>query len=273
MASAEPGANRLLGVGEVGVEAESAVPARETSEWRVGWLPFAALFVGSLVLISAEWGQPFLPEVTLVLAAIAVAALVAIRQYVTQREMIRLQLDLREAHDELALLASRDALTATANRRASGATLTEELERADRYRRSLSLLFLDIDHFKAINDSLGHAAGDQVLAEFASTVKSCLRPADTLSRWGGEEFVVVLPETGCDKAARAAERIRARVEEHRFPLGEDGELTCSIGVAAYPGEADDVNGLIDVADRAMYEAKRHGRNRVVSASTPLVAHG
>ena len=163
---------------------ETFVPSREQSEERVGWLPFAALAVGSLILISAMWGDAFIPRISIVLFAIGLAALIAARQYVTQKEMIRLQHELREAQAELILLASRDTLTATANRRVIGEALSSEVERATRYHHDLSVLFLDIDHFKAINDGLGHSAGDRVLAEIASVLKSCLRPNDTLGRWG-----------------------------------------------------------------------------------------
>jgi diguanylate cyclase (GGDEF)-like protein len=244
---------------------ETVVPTREAAEQPTSWLPFAALAVGSLILLSAERGEKFVPGFSLVLAAVGLAALIATRQYVTQKEMNRLQRELREAHDELAALASHDELTSTTNRRASEVTLADEIERARRYGRDLSVLFLDIDRFKAINDSLGHAAGDRVLAEFASTVESCLRPVDTLGRWGGEEFVAVLPETGAEAATRVAERIRAQVEAHRFPLEDGKDLTCSIGVGSFPGDACDGAALIDVADRAMYEAKRLGRNQVVAA--------
>jgi diguanylate cyclase (GGDEF)-like protein len=244
---------------------ETVVPAREISEQRVGWLPFAALTVGALVLLSSEWNETFL-ELVLVLATIGLAALIAIRQYVTQKEMIRLQSELRQAHDEVAHLANHDALTSTANRRAIKATLAEEAERARRYRRDLSVLFLDIDHFKAVNDRLGHGAGDRVLAEFASIVERCLRPIDTLGRWGGEEFLAVLPETGADDATRVAERILARVEGHRFSCAGGIGLTCSIGSASYPPDATDVAALVEVADRAMYEAKQRGRNRVVTTN-------
>ncbi len=244
---------------------ETIVPRREVFEQKVAWFPFAAIALGSVILLSSEQGEK-LVELTLVLAAIGLAALIAIRQYVTQKEMIRLQLELREAHDQLAEMASRDALTSVANRRAIEATLVDEIERARRYRRDLSILFLDVDHFKSINDRFGHAVGDRVLADFASTVEGCLRPIDTLSRWGGEEFVVVLPETGADDATRAAERIRAGIEAHCFQLEGEERLTCSIGVASFPPDATDTAALIDVADQAMYEAKRLGRNRVVTTN-------
>jgi diguanylate cyclase (GGDEF)-like protein len=244
---------------------ETEVPTREIYEERVGWLPFAALAVGSLILIDAEWGEAFLSKFSVVLAAIGLASLIAARQHITQKEMIRLQRDLRKARDELADLATRDELTSTANRRAIEATLSGEVERARRYGRELSVLFLDIDHFKAINDGLGHAAGDRVLAEFAAAVKSCLRPVDSLGRWGGEEFVIVLPETGADSAARAAERIRAHIAAQCADPDLGTELTCSIGAGSYPADAADVPALIDLADGAMYEAKRLGRNRVAIA--------
>lgn len=246
-------------------------PKREGSEQRVGWLPFATLGIGSLILLSATWDQRFVTEVTLVLAAIGLAALIAIRQYVTQKEMIRLQRELHAAHDELAVLASHDGLTSIPNRRSIEVTLADEVERAQRYARNLSVLFLDIDRFKAINDRLGHAAGDRVLAELARVVKGCLRPVDTLGRWGGEEFVAVLPETGAADAARAAERIRAGVEAHRFPLAGCDQPTCSIGTASYPADALDPSTLIEVADRAMYEAKRLGRNKVVRSACSIPA--
>ena len=244
--------------------AESTVPTREQSEQRVGWLPFAALAVSSLVLITATWKDAVAPQVSIVLSAIGLASLIAFRQYVTQKEMIRLQRDLRQAQAELVVLANYDALTKTANRRVIGQILDKEVERALRYGRDLSVLFLDIDHFKAINDSLGHAGGDRALAEFASVLKSGLRPNDTLGRWGGEEFLVILPETGDEEASQAAERARAQVETHNFLLTGCSQMTCSIGVASYPAEATDPAMLIDLADQAMYEAKRAGRNRVVS---------
>jgi diguanylate cyclase (GGDEF)-like protein len=248
---------------------ETAIPTREIYEQRVSWLPFAALAVGSLILLDAEWGENFMSKFSVVLAAIGLAILIASRQALQQKEMIRLQRDLRATHDELAELATRDALTSTANRRSIESTLKDEIERARRYGRALSVLFLDIDHFKAINDGLGHAAGDRVLADFAAAVNSCLRPVDSLGRWGGEEFVVVLPETGAGNATKAAERIRAHVESLHVPRDSGAEMTCSIGSGSYPADATDLPSLIGLADGAMYEAKRLGRNRVASAAPEL----
>jgi diguanylate cyclase (GGDEF)-like protein len=218
------------------------------------------------------------PIDTLWIAALALFALAGASQKAARPGAPETMVPARETAEQptnwlpFAALASRDALTSTMNRRASEVALADEIERARRYGGDLSVLFLDIDRFKAINDRLGHTVGDRVLAEFASTVKSCLRPVDTLGRWGGEEFVAVLPETGAEEAAAVAERIRARVEAHRFALEDDKDLTCSIGSGSYPGDACDVASLIDVADRAMYDAKRLGRNRLAAAThtSPLL---
>ncbi len=250
---------------------ETSIPLRAPTERKVSWLPFGALLVGSATLLSSQWGNRLVPELSLVVVAIALAALIAVRQYLAQGEMIQLQGELREAHEEMARLASQDPLTAMANRRSFDESLEEELARANRYRRALSILFIDVDHFTAVNDDYGHSAGDGALKELASVIRGCLRPADLPSRWGGEEFVVVLPETGSVEALSAAERIRASVERHEFSFDGDTGLTCSIGASSYPDDAGDARDLLRLADDAVYEAKREGRNRVMAASKPLAA--
>jgi diguanylate cyclase (GGDEF)-like protein len=246
---------------------KGGTPAREITEKRVSWLPFAAIAIGSLGLVRAEV-TGHAQGLSLVLGTSSLALLIAIRQYVTQRQMIKLQGDLQEAHDRLAELANQDSLTSVPNRRSIEVVLADEFQRAQRHGREVSVVFVDIDHFKTVNDTWGHAAGDCVLAEFAHVLESCLRPADTLSRWGGEEFVVVLPETGALGGAATAERIRSRVEAHSFSFGEGQGLTCSIGIAGYPDDAMTPVALVDLADRGMYEAKRLGRNRVEAAPQP-----
>lgn len=250
---------------------ETSIPLRAPIERKVSWLPFGALVVGSAILLSSQWGNRFVPELSLVVVAIALAALIAVRQYLSQGEMIRLQGELREAHEEMTRLASQDPLTAMANRRSFDESLEEELARAERYGRALSILFIDVDHFKAVNDDYGHSAGDGALKELASVIGDCLRPADLPSRWGGEEFVVLLPETACVEALRAAERIRASVEHHAFSFADGVGLTCSIGTSSWPDDAEDAQGLLRLADDAVYGAKRRGRNRVMAASKSLVA--
>jgi diguanylate cyclase (GGDEF)-like protein len=150
------------------------------------------------------------------------------------------------------------------------ARLDQELERAQRYARACSLLFLDLDHFKALNDGYGHAVGDAVLCEFADLVRTHLRGMDTVGRWGGEEFVAILPELSAEDALYLAEAVRTAVAAHTFRIGGGLHLTCSIGLASYPLHAQERDGLLRAADQAMYGAKRFGRNQVRAAHDPAV---
>jgi diguanylate cyclase (GGDEF)-like protein len=139
-----------------------------------------------------------------------------------------------------------------------------ELKRARRHGRSFALLFIDLDHFKRLNDSYGHLAGDDALRSLGRVLRGCLRTIDTVGRWGGEEFVAVLPESDGGDAVATAERIRAVVAEHGFD-GQGLGMTCSIGVASYPEDASSRSKLLDLADAAMYAAKATGRNCTVAA--------
>jgi diguanylate cyclase (GGDEF)-like protein len=156
------------------------------------------------------------------------------------------------------------------NHRAFVAALNQELKRSQRYYRPCALLFLDLDHFKALNDGYGHPAGDAVLQEFSTLVHTLLRGMDTVGRWGGEEFVALLPETDTEGALAAAERIRAAVAAHIFAPGGGVRLTCSVGIAAYPFDSEERDGLLRAADQAMYGAKKLGRNQVRTANDPAV---
>ena len=168
-----------------------------------------------------------------------------------------------------------DTLTAVNNRRFFDQRLGEEVAAARRNLRPLSCMLLDIDHFKRVNDTYGHQMGDQVLREIAAVIRAQLRSGDVLSRYGGEEFSVLLSQTGADGALEIAERIRRSIEEHRFALSrnEQGEtqfsVTISIGIATFNPEHDPhsikMNGdvLLGYSDRALYDAKARGRNRVV----------
>ena len=156
-------------------------------------------------------------------------------------------------------LATHDSLTNALTRRHLTEVCQQELERCSRHNRVMSVLLIDIDHFKSINDSKGHQAGDRVLMQFASAVHTLLRRADVMGRLGGEEFVVLLPETSIEVARVVAERIRTKVAE----LTEPAPFTVSIGVTTNVTATDTVDALMARADSAMYQAKGRGRNQVV----------
>jgi diguanylate cyclase len=156
-------------------------------------------------------------------------------------------------------LANTDALTGLANRRQAEELLVGELRRAERYGRTFSLLMLDIDGFKELNDRFGHQAGDDVLVDLARRLATMVRASDTVARWGGEEFLLLAPETRLEDAQRLAEMIRRHVNDNR--LAERYQITISLGVASYrPG--DTAGSLVARSDAALYLAKRGGRNQV-----------
>jgi diguanylate cyclase (GGDEF)-like protein len=157
-----------------------------------------------------------------------------------------------------------DALTGTHNRRWLDDSLTRYVQRHRRDATPLSVLLVDVDHFKRINDGLGHAAGDRVLRHVAQTLERCLRPGDRVARYGGEEFVVILPHTALEGARIAAERLRVEITRAPMeePLGDPGlPLHVSIGAATLAG-AEEAPALLERADARLYAAKRNGRNRV-----------
>ena len=180
------------------------------------------------------------------------------------RRILDLQTQLMSAQETLRDQASRDPLTGIWNRNAIFDIFRREQSRTERDGKAIAIVMLDIDHFKNLNDTHGHMAGDAVLREFTRRITTSLRPYDAVGRYGGEEFLVVLP--GCDLAAgaRHAERLRGLLSEEAFDTSEGRHTaTCSFGVASTsssnPGDTD---SLIRAADAALYRAKRNGRNRV-----------
>ncbi|MBI2939868.1 MAG: diguanylate cyclase [Chloroflexi bacterium] len=169
--------------------------------------------------------------------------------------------ELEEVNRKLELLAVRDSLTGLYNHRYFQDRLREEIGRAQRYQRSLSLLMADLDDFKRVNDEHSHQRGDDVIRQVAALVQRNIREVDVPARYGGEEFAVVFPETSIAGAAIAAERVRRAVAEFDFEIGEP--VTISIGLACYPKHATTAVHLIELGDRALYLAKRGGKNRVV----------
>jgi diguanylate cyclase (GGDEF)-like protein len=157
--------------------------------------------------------------------------------------------------------AATDSLTGLPNTREVQDTLRRMTAHASRTLTPLAALLLDLDHFKQINDSYGHGVGDNVLAAFGTTVRSVLRASDFVGRHGGEEFVILLPETGRAEALTVAEKVRSAVATIVLPA-VDRPITVSIGVAVFPEDATDAAALLRQADRALYVAKANGRNRI-----------
>ncbi|MBQ0960114.1 GGDEF domain-containing protein [Ideonella sp. 4Y11] len=239
------------------------------TQWRSALL--LSTLNATLFFAFERWGWPAhpalfeLPETTrqwlsssLVAGCIAVAmALTAISEWAA---------DLNE--QRLLELAGTDVLTGLRNRRALLQSLAGEVALARRSQRPLCLAVLDLDHFKSINDQHGHAAGDQVLREFSALMRSELRAYDTCGRLGGEEFVVLMPDTDLAQALASIDRLRATLAHRPLAwIDESVELTVSAGVASLADTSDaDGASLLRAADEALYQAKRDGRNRVRTAS-------
>jgi len=188
-----------------------------------------------------------------------------------------LQDELREKNRQLEIMLERvelmaitDSLTELFNRRRFEVVLEKEFLRSRRYRTPLSCLMIDVDHFKRLNDEYGHRVGDEVLKEIAAEIRNGIRDVDTAARWGGEEFVVLLPETPVEKAREPALRLVRKIAGHRFrELPPERSVTVSVGLAGVPRpDIETAEKFIGAADVALFEAKREGRNRVVVADPP-----
>ncbi len=177
-------------------------------------------------------------------------------------------------HQDAQRLSVTDPLTGAANFRQLSSTLAREVERAHRFGRPLSVLMLDLDHFKQVNDGHGHAFGDAVLREFARRLQSCLREVDLVARYGGEEFAVVLPETGPEGATAVATRIVSAIRSEAFTSGDQTRrVTVSAGIASYPNNGRTASDVMRAADEALYAAKRAGRDRWALAGGGAQAEG
>jgi diguanylate cyclase (GGDEF)-like protein len=185
-----------------------------------------------------------------------------------ERRLGQLVKQLSAARTDLIKLAHDDLLTGVRNRAYLFETLSAELDRARRYGDPLSLLFADLDHFKSMNDTHGHEAGDQALKQVASVFKRELRPQDIIGRYGGDEFVIGLLRASGHTAGQVAERLRASIEAAHLQCGNGSPpITLSIGVVSTTGKSESVVGLIRKADTAMYAAKAAGRNQVRFSSS------
>jgi diguanylate cyclase (GGDEF)-like protein len=191
-----------------------------------------------------------------------------LRREVTRlsEELARRQLErteLTQVIHELTELSLRDPLTGLFNRRGLEERLIEEFARARRYGAPLSLIMIDIDHFKRVNDTHGHAVGDIAIGHVAKLLTKGRRASDIAARYGGEELVLLLPHTPLEGAMSLAERLRHQIEQTPYRAGDaDDHLTASLGVSVYERAMREPNDLMHAADRALYRSKREGRNRV-----------
>jgi diguanylate cyclase (GGDEF)-like protein len=180
--------------------------------------------------------------------------------------------EMQQSHTKLKQLATTDNLTQLANRKLILENLLQQFECFHRYKKVFSILMVDLDLFKNINDTYGHQAGDTVLRQVGEIFIDALRNVDIAGRYGGEEFLIILTETDGDNAVHTAERIRQMVRSYPFSIANQPQITASIGVATVLKEDENEGSLIDRADRALYQAKDNGRDQVVylprNSSTP-----
>jgi diguanylate cyclase (GGDEF)-like protein len=191
------------------------------------------------------------------------------RQQYLLNTLARQNQELDHLNKEFREMAIRDGLTGLFNHRYAKERLDDEFDRAMRFGRDLTVLFMDLDHFKFFNDTHGHQAGDEILQILAGLMTDAIRESDTLARWGGEEFIVIAPETGEEEGCLIAERIRTAVANHSFPNAEQqplGMVTLSIGVASRSEGMDGPDKLVRRADDAVYSAKDLGRNKTIFCS-------
>lgn len=220
------------------------------------------LLHGSGELITALW-QDRQPGEVVHEAKVGEATYELHISYVREVDLIRIYvLDItqrKRAEAEIHLLATTDSLTGIANRREFSAILAREVDRAKRYGTPMSLAMYDLDYFKRVNDTFGHDVGDYVLQTVTGLVKENIRANDVVARWGGEEFMVLMPQSDVQAARNASEKLRLAIAAHHFD--KVGSLTASFGVAAFEPQ-DDLNSLLKRVDDALYRAKEQGRNRV-----------
>lgn len=179
-------------------------------------------------------------------------------------EQLSLEIKKINLYEKVQELAITDGLTAIYVRRHFLERFTEELARSKRHNFKLSVLMIDLDHFKPCNDTYGHLVGDMVLKGIAKIMKDSVRQVDLVGRYGGEEFILALPDTDRNSALIVADRIRQGVEKHKFEAYDETiSMTISVGIATFPENGDNIQGLIEKADQALYKAKEEGRNRTV----------
>ena len=244
-----------------------------TTRQMLGVLVYSLVAFGVASGVVAARDEPDYPPVVaaayvgMVVVVLLSSTFLTTRVQSTREHLRRQKAELAQALEQIRQLATHDDLTGLLNRRAMLDRMQLEQRRSLRSGSPLLIAQLDIDHFKAVNDTHGHAAGDLVLQSFADTVRRNVRDTDVLARWGGEEFVLLLCDTPAADAVTLMERLRQAVQAMQVPVAQGGQpitVTVSIGLARHT-PADPLAGTLERADRALYAAKAGGRNRVVPA--------
>ena len=244
-----------------------------TTRQMLGVLVYSLVAFGVASGVVAARDEPDYPPVVaaayvgMVVVVLLSSTFLTTRVQSTREHLRRQKAELAQALEQIRQLATHDDLTGLLNRRAMLDRMQLEQRRSLRSGSPLLIAQLDIDHFKAVNDTHGHAAGDLVLQRFADTVRRNVRDTDVLARWGGEEFVLLLCDTPAADAVALMERLRQAVQAMQVPVAQGGQpitVTVSIGLARHT-PADPLAGTLERADRALYAAKAGGRNRVVPA--------
>ena len=230
----------------------------------------AIAFIAQLLILVGvvSLGGAAISTQAIFLDALLLALVIAPPIYWLVLKPIRREFDKRIAAERVAQdmtrLAITDALTRLMNRRGITVNLIDAMAQAERYDHPLSIAMADIDHFKAVNDTYGHDAGDKVLVDVASLLSEALRMPDKVGRYGGEEFLVVLPHTTLTQAKKIAERMRTAVDAFGFEYGgKTSHVTISIGLTQYR-KGEDLEQLLSRVDQALYQAKAAGRNKVIT---------
>jgi diguanylate cyclase len=251
-------------------DCEMAVPS---SRRAMNILLSGAAATGFVLLVVSQRNDPVFPDLTLVAVAVAVACLALLRQFLARADLEQAHVELHAAHDAQRHAALHDALTGLPNRVLALDRAETLLARVRRSGGRLPLLFLDLDNFKYVNDSFGHAAGDRLLAIVGERLLGCVRAVDTVARFGGDEFVVLLDPDGMPEPERVAERIMAALHEPADINAGSGRIvrvTASIGIALGDGLVPGAGELLRQADVALYAAKGEGRDRAVPFDPVMV---
>ena len=233
----------------------------------MGFSRAAIVFCGSIAIVLyfvVAWltpGSPNSGAFTMELVVLVVAVFMVLLGATAREERERV---LAAVRSQLSVLATIDGLTGCINPQAFAQVAAIEVARAARYKHEISMLALDVDHFKSINDEHGHLMGDEVLRQLGATLRACVRGTDIVARIGGDELLVLCPETGESSAIRLAERLRASVRQLRVPFN----VTLSIGICTLGIETSDLQQLRECADLALYEAKQQGRDRYAVFTLP-----